>query len=153
MKKIDKTILTVALALTLALPSIAAISSEPAALDMLKKAAAQYKALGADAAKAEFNKPGGDYVNGSVYLYCVGNADHKMNVHPVNKALLGVDVFTLKDSDNFEFGKAIMATAKAGKVNTVDYKWPNPATKTIGEKRAYFENFGTDTCVVGVYKD
>ena len=153
MEKIKKVGLTALFALAVALPSIAALSSEPVAIDMLKKAATQYQKLGAEKAKAEFNKPGGEYVSGDLYIYCAGNSDHKFNVHPVNKALLGVDLYTLKDVDNFEFGKAIMTSAEVGKIKTIDYKWPNPVTKTMGVKRAYYENFGSDTCVVGLYKD
>lgn len=153
MKKSDKVILTALFGIAVALPCIAAISSEPAAMAMLNKAAAQYQKNGADAAKTEFNKPGGEYVSGDLYLYCVSNADHKIDVHPVNKALIGADFYGLKDVDNFEFGKAIMSASEVGKIKTVDYKWTNPATKNIGGKRAYFENFGTDTCVVGVYTD
>lgn len=153
MKKITKIGLTALFSLAVALPSIAALSSEPVAIDLLKKAEALYKKIGPDAAKAEFNKPGGEYVNGDLYIYCASNSDHKFNVHPVNKALLGVDLYTLKDVDNFEFGKAIMTTAEVGKIKTVDYKWPNPVTKNMGVKRAYYENFGSDTCAVGLYKD
>ena len=154
MEKIKKICLAVfLLALAAALPTVASMSSEPAAIAMLKKAATQYQKLGPDAAKAEFNKPDGEYVSGELYVFCASNADHKFNVHPLNKALLGVDLYNLKDVDGFEFGKAIMTSAQVGKINTVDYKWTNPTTKTIGEKRAYFESFGTDTCVVGIYKN
>lgn len=153
MEKFKKIGLTALFALAVALPSIAALSSEPVAIDMLKKAAAQYQKLGADAAKAEFNKSDGEYVKGDLYLYCAGNTDHTINVHPVNKALIGKDIYTLKDVDNFEFGKAIMTSAAVGKINTVEYKWPNPVTKASATKRAYSENFGADTCVVGLYKD
>lgn len=152
MEKIKKLGLATLCALAIALPTIATISSESDAIDMLKKAEALYKKVGADAAKTEFNKPGGEYVSGDLYIYCAGNADHKFNVHPVNKSLLGVDLYTLKDVDGFEFGKAIMTSAEVGKIKNVDYKWPNPVTKATGVKRAYYENFGTDTCVVGLYK-
>lgn len=152
MKKITKIGLTTLGILAIALPTIATLSSESNAIDMLKKADALYQKAGADLAKTEFNKPGGEYVSGDLYIYCAANSDHKINAHPVNKALLGVDLFTLKDVDNFEFGKAIMTSAEVGKIKNIDYKWPNPVTKATGVKRAYYENFGADTCVVGLYK-
>lgn len=153
MQKFKKVIITALFALAIALPSFATTASESDAMAMLKKAATQYTTIGADKAKAEFNKPDGEYVIGDLYIYCVSNADHKISVHPVNKALIGVDFNNLKDADGFEFGKAIMSASEVGKINTVDYKWANPATKSIGVKRAYFQNLGTDTCVVGIYKN
>lgn len=151
MKKIKKIGLAALFALAVVLPTIAAISSEPAAIAMLKKAEALYLKIGANAAKAEFNKPDGEYVSGDLYIFCASNSDHKFNVRPVNKALLGTDLYTLKDVDNFEFGKTIMTSAEVGKIKTVDYKWPNPVTKETGVKRTYYENFGSDTCAVGIY--
>lgn len=152
MEKIKKNVLTALFVLAIALPSIAAVSSDSVATDMIKKAEALYHKIGAAAAKVEFSKPNGDYVKGDIYIYCAGNADHKVNTHPTNKALIGVDMFTLKDVDKVEFGKIIMTTAEPGKIKTIDYKWTNPTTKTMGVKRAYFENFGSDTCVVGFFK-
>lgn len=153
MEQIKKHGLAALLALAVAIPAIAAMSQEPAATEMLKKAEALYKKVGATAAKAEFNKPDGAFVSGDLYVYCAANSDHKFTVHPIKKSLIGVDIYTLKDSDNFEFGKEMMTTAEAGKIKTVDYKWPNPATKDTGVKRAYYENFGEDTCAVALFKD
>ena len=153
MKKIKKHGLAALLALAVTLPVIAAMSQEPAAIEMLKKAEALYKKVGAEAAKAEFNKPDGSFVNGDLYVYCAANSDHKFTAHPIKKALIGVDIYTLKDVDNFEFGKEMMTAAEAGKIKTIEYKWPNPKTKEMGVKRAYYENFGADTCAVALYKD
>ncbi len=54
------------------------LQSEPAAKAMITKANAHYKAVGRDQALKDFSIPGGEYVDGEMYLYCVNNADKKI---------------------------------------------------------------------------
>ena len=152
MKKLQASLLATLLVLAVAVPAIAKVSSEPAAKALIAKAFAHYKAAGQSQALKDFSVAGGDYVQGDLYLYCVSKADKKINSHPVNKGLIGVNFYALKDVDGIPFGQQTMDKAKGSKVGFVDYKWMNPATKKIGVKRGYFQDFGQDVCVVGVYK-
>lgn len=152
MNKLQKTLAATMLVLAIALPVIAKVSSEPAAKALLAKAIAHYKSAGSAQALKDFSVAGGDYVDGDLYLYCVSKADKKIDAHPVNKGLIGVNFYALKDVDGVPFGQQTMDKAKGSKVGFVDYKWMNPATKKIGAKRGYFQDFGQDVCIVGVYK-
>jgi hypothetical protein len=152
MKKGQKLLLGLTLAAITSMPVLAKVAAEGDAKAMIAKGFTHYKAVGAEQAKKDFSVPGGEYVKGDLYLYCVSNSTKKINAHPVNKGLMGVNFYNLKDVDGVPFGQQMMDKAKGSKVGWVDYKWLNPATKKIGVKRAYFQNFGEDVCAVGVYK-
>lgn len=68
--------------------------------------------------------------------------------HGANRALVGKNLIDLKDVDGKPLIREIVATAPAG---WVDYKWQNPQTKAIEQKRAYVVRSGDYVVGVGAY--
>jgi TRAP-type uncharacterized transport system substrate-binding protein len=65
-------------------------------------------------------------------------------------AVVGKNIFDLKDQDGKFVVQDMIAIVKATGHGWIDYRWPNPVTKTIEDKSAYVERVGTTDNVVGV---
>jgi cytochrome c len=118
---------------------------------MVQKAIAYYKANGQDTAFAEFNNPRGKFVDGDLYIW-VGTLNAKVIAHGANKALIGKDLYNLKDPDGKQFMKEIVDVAKAKGSGWVDYKWSNPVSKKIEHKSVYLQKVDDKVFVCGFYK-
>ena len=118
---------------------------------MVKKAVVYLKANGRDKTLAEVSNPKGQFVDRDLYL-SVYDMNGKVLAHGANAKLIDKDVSALKDADGKEFIKDILAQAKAGGKGKSDYKWPNPTTKEIQAKSAYFEKADDMVFSSGYYK-
>jgi signal transduction histidine kinase len=118
---------------------------------MVVKAVAFYKSVGQEQAFAEFNNTKGKFVDGDLYIW-VGTLNAKVIAHGANKALIGKDLYNLKDSDGKQFMKDIVDTAKAKGSGWVDYKWTNPVSKKIEHKSVYLQKVDDKVFVCGFYK-
>jgi cytochrome c len=119
------------------------------AKSMLDKAV---KAVQADEAKAlaAFNDPKGGYVDRDLYVFCL-NKDGKITAHGADKAMIGTDAKTLKDTDGKAIGTEMQTLAGKGG-GSLEYKWKNPVTKELGTKVSFLKPAGSQTCGVGAYK-
>ncbi|MCX7816401.1 MAG: cache domain-containing protein [Syntrophales bacterium] len=119
--------------------------------ELVKKAVALYKSVGQEKAFAEFNDPKGKFVDRDLYIYAL-NMSGTVLAHGANKALIGKDLYNLKDSAGKQFLKEIIDVAKSKGKGWVEYKWTNPVSKKVEDKVAYFEKVGDVILVCGYYK-
>lgn len=124
------------------------------AVAMVKKAAEFLKKNGKDKALAEFNNPKGAFLNKDLYIFAFGaSGDGVELANGANLKLVGKNVLEMRDADGKYLIKAILAlgTGKEGK-GWVDYKWVNPGTGLIDDKRTYVERVDDVVIGCGVYK-
>ncbi|MFA5073244.1 MAG: methyl-accepting chemotaxis protein [Nitrospirota bacterium] len=100
---------------------------------------------------AEINNPKGQFVNRDLYVFVTGMNGIQL-AHPKDHAGVGKDMSTLKDADDKLFVKERLALAQTQGKGWQDYKWPDPITKKIEQKTAYFEKIEDFIVVCGAYK-
>jgi len=155
MKKFVKLSLAAMAALLLVCPTFTVFAgshgTEPEAKDLLQKATDHFVKVGEAQALKDFNDPQAGFVDRDLYVFCAGS-DNKFSVHPIKKALIGTDLYGLKDADGFLFGKAMIDDSKIKKTGYIDYKWVNKETGLPQAKRAFWQKMSDQVCAVGVYK-
>jgi cytochrome c len=119
------------------------------ALALLRRAVALVEREGPKKAIGVFNDPAGGFVEGDLYVFCMG-PDYKMKAH-IDPGMRGVDVATLKDPDGMEIGKKMIELAQKGG-GTLVYRWVNPVSKKVEDKVSFLEKAGSLVCGVGAYK-
>jgi len=127
-------------------------ATKASSVALVKKAVAYYKEVGNEKALAEFSNPKGKFVDGENYLSIY---DMKATVigHGVNKALIGKNLYDLKDSNNKYFMREFVEKAnKPGATGWVEYHWTNPVSKKIEPKAAYFVRIDDVIIQAGYYK-
>ena len=134
----------------LALGAFAADTAEEAKT-LVDQAVAFTKANGKEKAFVEFNNHQGQFVKGDLYIFVV-DLNGKCLAHGGNEKLVGKDVIGLKDSDGKFFIKDMVEGAKAKGSGWSDYRWTNPATKSIEKKSTYFKKDGDLVFGCGIYK-
>ncbi|MDD5169707.1 MAG: cache domain-containing protein [Syntrophales bacterium] len=105
---------------------------------MVKKAVAFYKANGQEKAFAAISNPQGQFINKDLYVF-VYDMNGKCVAHGFNKALIGKDLITMRDSNGVFYVKERIELVKAKGKGWQDYKFANPMSKKIESKRAYIE--------------
>lgn len=118
---------------------------------LVEKAAAYLKAEGKEKAIAEFNKPGGLFIDRDLYVFAM-NMDGVRLAHGKNQKLVGLSIMDFKDVDDKPYGKEIMDLGKSTGSGWVDYKFTDPMTKKIGEKTSYVLREGDVVIAAGAYK-
>jgi cytochrome c len=127
-------------------------ATKESCMALVNKAAIYYKEVGKEKALAEFSNPKGKFVDGENYLSIY---DMKATVigHGVNKALIGKDLYNLRDSNDKYFMKEFVEKAnKTGATGWVEYHWTNPVSKKIEPKAAYFVRVEDVIIQAGYYK-
>ena len=127
-------------------------ATKDSSVALVKKAVAYYKQVGKEKALAEFNNPKGKFVDGENYLSIY---DMKATVigHGVNQALVGKNMYDLKDSHDKYFMREFVEKAnKPGASGWVEYYWTNPVTKKMQQKEAYFVRVDDIIIQAGYYK-
>lgn len=119
----------------------------------VEKAVAFYKSAGKEKALAVFSDPNGEFRDGDLYLVVMDGNDGKLTMlaHGANKALVGKPQIDTKDAEGRAFNQETAAALAKGDSTWVEYKWPNPATKKIASKRAYFVKVDDMVIGAGVY--
>ena len=102
-----------------------------------EKGCGLYEGSRGEKALAEFKNPKGKFVHKDLVIWCV-DLEGVALVHPTT-ALIGKNLFELRDADGKYFIKEEIAIAKANGGGTMDYRWTNLKTKKIERKRAFFE--------------
>jgi cytochrome c len=152
MKKGISLVLAVCFAVMITSVSFGAEKATPKEAEtMVKKAVAYIKANGKVKACAEFNNHNGQFTHKDLYI-TMCDLSGKCLAHGQNVKLVGKDLSELKDADGKFFFKERIESAKAKGKGWQDYKFTNPLTKTIEEKRTYFEKYEDVIVAGGVYK-
>jgi signal transduction histidine kinase len=140
-------------ALSLLALSGAALAGHTAAdaTALVRKAVVYLKKNGKEKLLAEASNPKGSLADGDLYL-SVYTLEGKVVAHGANPKLLGVDVSQLRDANDRYFIKDILSTARAAGTGWVDYKWVDPASKTLRDKSVYLEKADDVVIAAGFYK-
>jgi len=105
---------------------------------MVKKAVAFMKEVGKDKALAEFNNPKGKFVSKDLYVWATSMDGTNLS-HPYTPALIGKNMYNLKDADGKLFVQERINILKTKSSGTIEYRWTNQNTKKTEQKVAYFE--------------
>ncbi len=118
---------------------------------MVEEAVAYMKANGKEKALQEFNKSGGKFVKGEMYVFAY-DMNGVMMAHPVNPKLIGKNLLNEPDSKGKLFRKDIVELAKTKGSGLVDYTYLNPVTKKEESKTTYIQKEGDLIICCGAYK-
>lgn len=123
------------------------------AIAMTTKAAALIKSAGKEKAFAEISDPNNkDFHDRDLYVY-VYDMNGVALAHGNNPKMVGKNLLELKDQEGKAMVKAMVATAKSGAgKGWVDFKWPNPTTKSIEQKSGYVVRVDDMVVGSGIYK-
>jgi signal transduction histidine kinase len=123
------------------------------AMAMVKKAVAYIKANGKEKAFADFgNTANKDFHDRDLYIF-VYDLNGVSLAHGNNPKMVGKNLLDMKDNDGVYIIKGFIDVAKAKGKGWVDYKWPNPVTKTVEAKSSYVEKLDDMIVGCGVYKN
>jgi cytochrome c len=111
------------------------------------KAADYLKVVGPEKALPEFSVKDGPWHDRDLYV-TVEDSKGVMVAHGTNPGLIGRSVLELKDVDGKPFNQEIQAVRD---VAWIDYKWQNPTTKAVQNKRQYTIRVGDYLVGVGAY--
>lgn len=140
---------------TLMFASVPALADERGTADeaqaLVKKAVAQYKAVGREKALASFVDPNGGFQPKDLFLF-VQDLKGVMIQHTRNPGFNGKDLAGLKDTDGKLFVAEMAKLATEKGAGWVDYKFVNPATKKIEPKTTYVERVDDIFIGCGIYK-
>lgn len=118
------------------------------ARSMAIRAADLLRAKGPALAFAAFNDKTGAFHDRDLYVFVYDSSGHAV-AHGLNPALIGKDMTGLKDVDGKEFVRAFIAVTDTG---WIEYKWLNPATRTVDPKTSYVIRVGEYLVGVGAYR-
>lgn len=123
------------------------------AVAMTQKAIAYIKENGREKAFAEFANPANTtFHDRDLYVY-VYDMQGVALAHGINPKMVGRNLLELRDGEGKYIVKRFIETASgaAGK-GWVEYKWPNPLTKSVDPKAGYVERHGDLIVGSGIYK-
>jgi cytochrome c len=118
---------------------------------MVDRAVALIAKEGNEKAYAVISENPGPFVDRDLYVSIV-NFDGVSMAHGANKGMIGKTLIGLKDSSGRAFVQEYLDIAKAKGEGSIEYDWPNPVTKKIETKSAYFKKIGDVVVLVGTYK-
>lgn len=137
----------------LALPAQASDKgSANEAMAMVKKAVAMVKSDGKEKTFAAIADPANkDFHDRDLYVY-VYDLNGVSLAHGANPKMVGKNLLDMKDNEGKPMIQEMVKTAKEKGSGWVDYKWPNPVTKTVEAKSGYVEKVGDILVGSGIYK-
>jgi len=118
---------------------------------MVKKAVAYMKSGGKNAAFAEINNPKGRFTDKDLYVF-VYDMTGKCVAHGQNLKMIGKELVEMRDADGKFFVKERIEIAKSKGKGWQNYKFTDPLTKKIDDKRAYVERFDDLIVGCGIYQ-
>ncbi len=121
------------------------------AVAMVKKGVDFIKANGKEKAFAEFNNPGGQFVQGDLYVMAYDMQGNN-KAHGANAKLVGKNLIDIKDANGVFIVKSFIEVAQTKGKGWVEYKWPNSITKAVDLKSTYVEKVDDVLIGVGIYK-
>ncbi|MFJ3045386.1 methyl-accepting chemotaxis protein [Herbaspirillum chlorophenolicum] len=126
-------------------------NSSDAAIAMVKRAVRHVQANGTEAALADFSLPAPEFRQRDLYINAIDLNGNTL-AHGDNKKLIGRNLIDMKDADGKPFIRHFVETAKSAGQGWVDYRWQNPVTGLLEEKRTYIELVDGLVLGCGVYK-
>lgn len=138
---------------TLTLPACAADKGTSAeAVAMVKRAVALVKSDGKEKAFAAFADPANkDFHDRDLYVYAY-DLNGVSLAHGANPKMVGKNLLNMKDNEGKPMIQEMVKVAKEKGSGWVDYKWPNPVTKTVESKSGYVERVDDMLIGSGIYK-
>ena len=137
---------------TVAMPLVARAATLEEAKALSERAAAYIAQVGEAKAFADFTRPDGGFVQGELYVFCYDH-DGVSKAHGANPRFVGKSLLHIKDPDGKDLVEtAIVKTGFEQGRGWVDFRWPNPMTKTIQQKSAYVIRTNDVVCGAGYYK-
>ncbi len=117
---------------------------------LVKKAVAFLEKNGKGKALAEFNKPDGQFVKDSLYVFAY-DLNGTVIAHPKKPEEIGKNMLKEPDSQGKFFRRTIVNKAKAKGEGWVKYTFLNPATQKEEPKTTYFKKAGDMIVCCGFY--
>ncbi|PWF48461.1 cache domain-containing protein [Massilia glaciei] len=135
-------------------PAAAAPKGTPGeAVAMTKRAIALIASQGHAKAFAEFADPANAAFHDRDLYVFVYDMDGVAVAHGVNPKMVGKNLRDMRDIDGKYIIRGFIGAAQSPAGSAwVEYKWPNPATKTVEPKAACVERTGDLIVGAGVYK-
>ena len=123
------------------------------AVAMTRKAIAYLKANGQEKAFAEFANPANTTFHQRDQYVFVYDMQGLCLVNGANPKMAGKNLLELRDSEGKYIIKGFIDVAKSpAGMGWVEYKWPNPLSKTVDTKAGYVEKFDKLIVGSGIYK-
>lgn len=140
-----------AFAMLAGMMAVASATPEDDAQALVKKASAYIKANGIDKACVVFADPAKGFRPDGSYVY-VHDLHARMLCNPGSPRTVGKDMIEVKDMDGKYFNKEMVSLATTKGSGWVEYKWTNPATQKMQDKKSYIERQGDLIIGSGFYK-
>jgi cytochrome c len=129
------------------------LGSRDEAVAMVKRVEAMFAKDGADATfKAVSDQSVTAFHDRDLYPF-VYDMSGTCVAHGARPALIGKNLYDLKDQDGKYLIREIIDLANGPGSGWVNYKWPNLVTNKIEDKTSYVEKMGSYFVGVGVYRD
>lgn len=118
---------------------------------LVDRAVAHLKKAGPDKAFADFNDPGGKWIDGGLYIF-VFDMKGVYKATGFKPERTGSDAWNMKDATGRMFVvQEIVKKAKRDGEAMVDYLWKNPATGKLENKTSYVVKAGDYVVGAGFY--
>ncbi len=120
------------------------------AMSMLWRAVDELKRRGPEAFP-RFNDLNGGFLRDDTYVFVVGMKDKMMHAHAAMPRLVGTKVAELKDVDGTPIIQKMIDIVSVKEEGLLDYRWRNPVTGKIENKRTFLRRVGDYMVGVGYY--
>ena len=121
------------------------------AVAMVKRAVLHVRERGVDAALADFSRPTPAFRQRDLYINAIDLQGNTL-AHGDNAKLIGRNLIDMKDADGKPFIRDFIGMARASGAGWIDYRWQNPVTSALEEKRTYIELVDGVVLGCGIYK-
>jgi uncharacterized protein len=137
-------------------PCVADFGTRAEAVAMVKRVQAKIKKDGLEATFRAINSGAKEFVDRDLYPF-IFDFEGVVHANAKTAAVIGKNTYDIRDQDGKFITHEMIGVAKDVGHGWVDYRWPNPTTKTVEDKSAYVERAivgATDYLIgVGVYKN
>src|ERR1700730_2582396 len=128
-----------------------AFGTREEAVAMVNLIVEKFKKDGAEPTIQAINTKSKAFIDRDLYAYVVDlNGFNRANA--AIPAVRGKNLYDMKDHDGKFLIREHIELAKGAGRGWVDFKWLNPATKTIDDKSSYIERVGDYIVCVGIYR-
>jgi TRAP-type uncharacterized transport system substrate-binding protein len=128
-----------------------AFGTREEAVAMVNRIVEKFKKDGAEPTIQAINTKSKAFIDRDLYAYVVDlNGFNRANA--AIPAVRGKNLYDMKDHDGKFLIREHIELAKGAGRGWVDFKWLNPATKTIDDKSSYIERVGDYIVCVGIYR-
>jgi len=148
MKKIAVCLSAWVVLISAQLMAAAPAGNEAKATSLVEKGLAFVKAKGLEAALAEFNNPKGKFIEGEFYLF-VFDSKGDCLAHGANQKMVGKNQLEMMDADGKPIIQEFIKIGKSEGKGWYGYKWSNPLTKKIQDKRSFIAAIPGQNAIIG----